>query len=498
MNSVSREYVSDTKWTWARYRRGQVIMTETLECVVCLEDFESSKIITCIACQNTSCDACTRKYLLQSIERAHCMNPNCHIGWDAKFMFEHFPKSWINGTKPHQYRHSRKKVLLDMQKALIPATMPLMEGRLNMRKQDLYIHYRNYMYDQMHQDQKALEIKIHYYQLMKPPGYEERIERLRAKLDLYTSRNDELVDTYTAKIRHFADRIGYTSTAVGTREKHNHYEFICQCPVPDCRGLISKKSAKCLVCETKICRKCRCVDHGETPCDSDILVNVRAIRDETKPCPKCAVPIYKMGGCDQMWCVQCRIAFSWNTGRIETHHIHNPHAIRWLRENQQLARDPNDIPCGGMIQLHGINKEDDYHTKTHCGVSDARKVLDAFYTMDYVIQGYRNNFEQEFVSLRLDYIERVISDEKFEQRIFNLTRKSQKRQKIHEILTTVHHLAIERFQAQFNKSLSKHDFYRDLHKLAVFCNETMDSEMIEFGGRYPAFVMGEDQFALRR
>lgn len=55
--------------------------------------------------------------------------------------------------------------------------------------------------------------------------------------------------------------------------------------------------------------------------------------------------------CDQMWCTQCHTAFSWNTGRIEEHRVHNPHYYDWMRQNGGLPREPGDVPCGGLPPL---------------------------------------------------------------------------------------------------------------------------------------------------
>jgi len=46
------------------------------------------------------------------------------------------------------------------------------------------------------------------------------------------------------------------------------------------------------------------------------VVNVESIKKECKPCPKCAVPIYKNKGCDHMYCKKCFTHFSWETGMI--------------------------------------------------------------------------------------------------------------------------------------------------------------------------------------
>ena len=61
--------------------------------------------------------------------------------------------------------------------------------------------------------------------------------------------------------------------------------------------------------------------------------------------------------CDQMWCTQCQVAFSWRTGQVVTNGIiHNPHYYAWVREhnNGQVPRNPADVPCGGGGNNNGL------------------------------------------------------------------------------------------------------------------------------------------------
>jgi hypothetical protein len=42
--------------------------------------------------------------------------------------------------------------------------------------------------------------------------------------------------------------------------------------------------------------------------------------------------------CDQMWCIECKTAFSWSKGTVEVGNIHNPHYFQWMRQNGGMPR----------------------------------------------------------------------------------------------------------------------------------------------------------------
>jgi hypothetical protein len=102
--------------------------------------------------------------------------------------------------------------------------------------------------------------------------------------------------------------------------------------------------------------KCHELKADDHKCDTNTVETIKALKKDTKPCPKCDARIFKIDGCDQMWCTQCHTAFSWRTGAIETR-IHNPHYFQWLRENKgRVPRNPEDQQCGRELSARVARK----------------------------------------------------------------------------------------------------------------------------------------------
>ncbi len=121
--------------------------------------------------------------------------------------------------------------------------------------------------------------------------------------------------------------------------------WLRKCGFAECRGFIDSEG-KCALCERLTCRDCyvglaNCQE-GHKCSESDL-----AIAAETKPCPTCQVPIYRIDGCYQMWCTQCQTAFSWTTGQVEVGVIHNPHYLEWQRRRGNVKSEG----CGAGQKL---------------------------------------------------------------------------------------------------------------------------------------------------
>lgn len=143
-------------------------------------------------------------------------------------------------------------------------------------------------------------------------------------------------------------------------EKKERKEFEKKCPKNGCNGMLSS-SWKCRICETWVCNKCEEIKKEKNDeshvCDKNTIESLKLIKKDTKGCPKCSCLIHKTDGCDQMWCTQCKVAFSWRTGEIVTRGvIHNPHYLEFMRKTGSLDRDLQDEECGGLPSYYEVSR----------------------------------------------------------------------------------------------------------------------------------------------
>ena len=335
-----------------------------MDCSICCEKFNKSNLkpVTCGFCVNfTACLACVKRYLLETTQTAHCMN--CKHEWSRVTLVENIPKTFIGV----EYKKRRQELILEMEKSMMPATQPYVEIEIE----------RNKIYE------LTKDIQRLGYKKYSIDGYSDRY----LEYELECVRKEHYIKCITRDIRE--------RTAVLNRHGHGHggnrAQFTRKCPVEGCKGFLST-GWKCGICKTKVCAKCHEIkkrgivlhtseeeeveeeeveeeeeeveeDNGEERkeenvvrrghvCDPNNVETAKLLKNDTKACPKCAAMIYKIDGCDQMFCTQCHTAFSWNTMRIETRVIHNPHYFQYLREQangRDIPRNPLDNPCAEIL-----------------------------------------------------------------------------------------------------------------------------------------------------
>jgi hypothetical protein len=286
--------------------------------------------------------------------------------------------------------------------------------------------------------------------------------------------------------------------------------FIRPCPSPDCRGFLNINYV-CGICETNVCSRCHEIkkEGTEHTCKPEDIESAKAIMKETRPCPKCAVPIFKIDGCSQMWCSMCKTAFNWNTGRIETGNIHNPHYYEWMRQNNNgaIPRAPGDVPCGGMPHVRDIlawidtkhtlqqnhepkmnaiqrNKALAYN-KTELSIVDIHRLMNHIH--QYEIPRFANIYEAN-ADLRVKFLLNEISEKEFRQQLFVREKNNRKR----EIIRQVMHLFVNASQDIIRNYIaippkleSPDNMYKELVQLITYCNDSFKKIGIQYQCRIP-------------
>lgn len=295
-------------------------------CVVCAEGYNriGRKPVTCPYCSITVCMVCVKHYLLETIQDPHCMD--CRREWDREFIDTALTKDF----RSKSLKEHREDILLDRERSLLPATQPIVEDILTGRRM------RRNEIPPLEKQQQAIYIQI---------------------TQLHNQINE--INNKIREVNRAADRLeGRRTTYTMTEERTERRQFVRGCPVTDCRGFLST-AWKCGICETWVCPDCHEIKGKERDaphtCKPEILETVKLLAADTKPCPKCSAAIFKVEGCDQMWCTQCQTAFSWRTGRIETGIVHNPHFYQWQRAGGAAAGRPGgEGGCGALPGYHDL------------------------------------------------------------------------------------------------------------------------------------------------
>ena len=292
---------------------------EKVCCDICCNTVVSSSIVTCQKCTKKACVKCYKKTMNLSTENAQCLFPDCKTYFSLEFLIKNFGRDYIWSNKKGNYRDHREKMLLDQQLVLLPQTQIIIEKEKQLKELDIeYLNKQTELYKEYQNNKKLFENEL----------------RLKKNEILNPGQNLDL-DSDVRK-----------------------NEIRCNCPVPDCKGFIGHKWI-CGICDTKICKKCMDpldkskdkIKDKEHTCNEDSLKNVEEIRRSTKPCPTCKAFVFKISGCYQMFCTNCKTFFDWSTLKIieKTAFVHNPHYTEWLQNGgsaQDMIMNGTGPQCG--------------------------------------------------------------------------------------------------------------------------------------------------------
>jgi hypothetical protein len=378
----------------------QSVIQGNEECDICGEFYNRSKrtMVECMYCCFQACRTCCETYILDRPVPT-CMKPDCKKEWSREFLSRNFSQVFMCKT----YKSHREDVLFDLQKAMMPATQVLVEQEI--RRENTKI----------------------------------RLQEIDAIIADLKKQKEDLIaqDTF---YQHHPQEAKVSS-------------FIRACPAESCRGYLNT-NWECGICEKVTCKECLEIKNAGHECNPETVETAKLLKADTKPCPTCRTLIFKISGCDQMWCTQCKTAFSWKTGAIETQ-IHNPHYYEWRRQNGGLERAIGDVECGREInnQLHDnflFHIRMNHKALISMSAATGRiRYHPAIIRMSDMIRNlihirrvefgaFQTNFEYKNEQLRIAYLRQRIDEEKFKHSIQANDKAQHKNREILQILQLMH------------------------------------------------------------
>jgi hypothetical protein len=274
-------------------------------------------------------------------------------------------------------------------------------------------------------------------------------------------------------------------------------QFIMPCPNNDCRGYLSSQY-KCQLCNLQTCPRCHeIIGHSkqaEHTCKEENVQTADLIRKDTKSCPSCGVRIFKISGCDQMWCTTCHNAFDWKTGKIVTGVVHNPHFYEYKRKNNGgivPARNPGDVQCNRLCDWHEFNYRiiqkiiyndkwitKDTYKQLHDNLLEMHRCISHITNRD--LQKVRDKIKLVINNeqIRIDYIVKKISKEEMATKVYRNNIIRQKYTLCLHIYELISSVAIDFFQTLIDCTYTNEKFYtyiigklEEFHTLRIYCND---------------------------
>ena len=427
-------------------------MSQDEDCQICFNKYTKilRKPVECQYCKYSSCLECAKKYVLSIITDPKCMQ--CNVAWNREFIDSHFvPTFRNNDLKKH-----RENVLLDREKSLLPATVELAQAskQAKINKQNL---------DNLYEKKNELYRKL-------------------------SSINQDI------RIFQYNTRRGIDADDAGTSAGTERKQFMRACVMSSCRGFLSSQW-KCGICNVYVCPDCHELKKSqkdeEHVCNPDDIASAKLLSKDSKPCPKCTALIFKIDGCNQMWCIMCHTPFDWITGKeTSSNNIHNPEYYRYIREKNggNIPRNLGDIPmrCGGMPGFWEVNRYIDKHQPS---IDALRLINDLRYDYlrnlhraighitDIEMRRHPNNILTNYQELRISYLLNEIDEDTWK---FELQKKEKKkdlitaRRNVYEMIVTIatdlfHKLLLTKIPAEIVKILD------EFNEAIKYYNESIDN-----------------------
>jgi len=450
-----------------------LVVTKASSCSVCCDPFNTAQRapIVCPQCPYEACKGCHQKYLLSSIAAPHCMN--CRNRWTYKTLLSLFPQSFV----VKDFRRQRGQYLLDRAKSHIPMVMPYAAIHTELEQVNKECNLRRKECRAL-----SHAIACHLIPVADRPKMRAQYNALNELYYALRQRRDELYDqSYAARRRRKRDVPKVVQfeepcpvdDCRGFVDKTTQRCALCQTFVcrkctqvlgrfsPNQMTLSAGAAGSAVAAAATLPSMAQALDDQKTKasadptpepldesveapdveepstglsddekkalrefkkvhtCKPEDVESVAEIRRHSRACPSCKSRIFRISGCDTMWCTRCNTGFNWRTGLVITdaRDLHNPHYIDFVRNNpnfqytQQRGGAPENIPIDNPCDRLTL---DTIHLPITTNVG--MQTLHLHQALREAIQG----FQQEMLHVRTYALRKFVRGNQYDEQEYAL------------------------------------------------------------------------------
>lgn len=200
------------------------------------------------------------------------------------------------------------------------------------------------------------------------------------------------------------------------------------CPLVECRGFVTGSSAACGSCKLRVCLKCREADSESHTCNPDTLESLKTISTDSKPCPKCCAPVFRIAGCNHMFCTNCRTHFDWISGKIlqnsTNHHYINTASFASNVATTGLGASAGDgDACGGDPEINAVPVPPSSASELMRNLLwPEAQVVRNFLRDRYNHQKLLEQHDQALLKVRMQYLRKDLTEMQAKRKVWQLER----------------------------------------------------------------------------
>lgn len=175
-----------------------------------------------------------------------------------------------------------------------------------------------------------------------------------------------------------------------------------------------------------------------------------------------------------MFCVQCKVAFSWRSGEQVTrpNAIHNPHYYEWLLHTRgHVPRTAGDDPCAGLGRMPDIWQV----TRTASGAKDELLKYHrmAMHVTEVEMRGVRRTMNADDLDLRLAYLVQEMDVDTWRVKLQRREKRREKARAIGQVYEMFYAASVDIFGAFVRKAATYSEAVAQLKALVEYADVSL-------------------------